>query len=260
MFLEPLFTGEEPGQSKIDKAKELNIQMVSEDEFLQLICQKSGITNPTYEDDCEMMEASDEEETQVIKKELTQSMDLLESKKPFKQEKSEPLDAVVDKKPVVKEQKMDSGSERKLIKEEPVVTPKTEVAMEKPAVPKELNDGVSQLWVDKYKPTSMKRIIGQTGESSNAPKLLNWLKNWQKWHGVNADKSAKKGWNDQNTGSSFKCALLSGPPGIGKTTTATLVAKEAGYTYIELNASDSRSKKLLDKVLGWWYISLFLQY
>lgn len=72
--------------------------MVSEDEFLQLICQKSGITNPSYEEnDCEMVEASDEEETQV-KKELSQSMDVLESKKSFKQEKSEPVDVVVDKK------------------------------------------------------------------------------------------------------------------------------------------------------------------
>ena len=40
------------------------------------------------------------------------------------------------------------------------------------------------------------------------------------------------------------------PSGIGKTTTAHLTAKEAGYTFIEFNASDSRSKKLLDKVLG----------
>lgn len=231
--------------------------MVSEDEFLQLICQKSGITNPSYEEnDCEMVEASDEEEIQV-KKELSQSMDVLESKKSFKQEKSEPVDVVVDKKPAkAKEEKMDTHNESKPVKEEPTVTPKAEASSGKPAAPKELSDGVSQLWVDKYKPTSMKRIIGQTGESSNAPKLLNWLKNWQKWHGVNADKSAKKGWNDQNTGSSFKCALLSGPPGIGKTTTATLVAKEAGYTYIELNASDSRSKKLLDKVLGKGYIYL----
>jgi replication-associated recombination protein RarA len=36
-----------------------------------------------------------------------------------------------------------------------------------------------------------------------------------------------------------------GPPGIGKTTTAELTCKEAGYTFIALNASDSRSKKLL---------------
>jgi replication factor C subunit 1 len=95
----------------------------------------------------------------------------------------------------------------------------------------------------------MSKIIGQGTEKSNANKLLNWLKNWQKFHGPDS-KSVKKVWNDQETGSCFKSALLSGPPGIGKTTTATLVCKEAGYTFIEMNASDARSKKLLDKVLG----------
>lgn len=32
---------------------------------------------------------------------------------------------------------------------------------------------------------------------------------------------------------------------VGKTTTATLVAKELGFDIVEFNASDTRSKKLL---------------
>ena len=40
--------------------------------------------------------------------------------------------------------------------------------------------------------------------------------------------------------------LLSGPPGIGKTSSAHVVAKEAGYEVIEFNASDVRSKKSLE--------------
>lgn len=44
-------------------------------------------------------------------------------------------------------------------------------------------------------------------------------------------------------GKTFKAALLSGPPGIGKTTTAHLVIKEVGYDYFELNASDTRNKR-----------------
>jgi len=44
---------------------------------------------------------------------------------------------------------------------------------------------------------------------------------------------------------SFAAVLISGPPGIGKTTSAHLVAKLKGYIPIELNASDARSKKLI---------------
>lgn len=51
-------------------------------------------------------------------------------------------------------------------------------------------------------------------------------------------------------GAGFRAALLSGPPGIGKTTTATLVCKEAAFTYFETNASDSRSKKILQETIG----------
>ena len=35
--------------------------------------------------------------------------------------------------------------------------------------------------------------------------------------------------------------LLSGPPGFGKTTLAHLVAQQAGYRTLEINASDDRS-------------------
>lgn len=36
------------------------------------------------------------------------------------------------------------------------------------------------LWVDKYKPVSLKTIIGQQGDQSCANKLLRWLQNWHK--------------------------------------------------------------------------------
>ena len=51
----------------------------------------------------------------------------------------------------------------------------------------------------------------------------------------NADKSGM-----------FRAVLISGPPGIGKTTAAHLVGKNLGYNIVEFNASDTRSKKSLD--------------
>ena len=38
-------------------------------------------------------------------------------------------------------------------------------------------------------------------------------------------------------------ALLSGSTEVGKSTSATLVCEELGFTYIEMNASDTRSEK-----------------
>lgn len=52
-------------------------------------------------------------------------------------------------------------------------------------------------------------------------------------------------WAKNDDGAYFKAALLSGPPGVGKTTTANVVAKELGFDVVEFNASDTRSKKML---------------
>jgi DNA polymerase III delta prime subunit len=42
-----------------------------------------------------------------------------------------------------------------------------------------------------------------------------------------------------------RAALISGPPGIGKSTTAAVVCQEHGYEVVEFNASDTRSKSSL---------------
>ena len=118
----------------------------------------------------------------------------------------------------------------------------------------EVERGESKLWVDKYKPANVKSIIGQQGDKSNMAKLITWLKAWDKHHGPGATGKPPPRpppWGaGSDNGHWAKAALLSGPPGVGKTTTSYLVAKELGYEVTELNASDTRSKKQLDSVVA----------
>lgn len=91
----------------------------------------------------------------------------------------------------------------------------------------------------------MKNIIGQHTEQCPASKLIRWLKDWPRNHlGL---KVQVIGTAAKNDGSAFRAALLSGPPGVGKTTTAVLACKSLGLQYLELNASMARSKKMLDQ-------------
>lgn len=76
-------------------------------------------------------------------------------------------------------------------------------------------------------------------------RLTNWLTKW--YVNQNGSKKAARPnpWAKNDDGAFFKAALLSGPPGVGKTTTATLVSRELGFDVVEFNASDTRSKRLL---------------
>jgi DNA polymerase III delta prime subunit len=65
---------------------------------------------------------------------------------------------------------------------------------------------------------------------------------------VHRKKTMKIPYSKENPGA--KAVLLSGPPGIGKSTVAGVVARAQGYDILELNASDTRSKKTLKQELG----------
>lgn len=100
-----------------------------------------------------------------------------------------------------------------------------------------------KLWVDKYKPDSPEDIIGSDATFRN---FLSWLMNWEGRHLTKTLKPPP--FTKENPGA--KAVLLSGPPGIGKTTLATLVAKSNNYEVLELNASDTRSKKAVSEELA----------
>ena len=95
----------------------------------------------------------------------------------------------------------------------------------------------SRLWVEKYAPSTTGAVCGNKGQ---VEKLQNWLR---KWH-HNARFQFKKAGADGL--GIFRAAMIHGPPGIGKTTAAHLVAKLEGYDVVESNASDTRSKKLVE--------------
>ncbi|MEQ2239862.1 hypothetical protein ILYODFUR_009021 [Ilyodon furcidens] len=123
-----------------------------------------------------------------------------------------------------------------------------------PSPPSPQGEAATLLWVDKYRPRSLKAVIGQQGDQSCANKLLRWLQNWYKHHSGGLDKPPvarfSKFGGGKDDGSGYKAALLSGPPGVGKTTTAALVCEELGFSYVEMNASCTRSKNSLKEVVA----------
>ena len=96
---------------------------------------------------------------------------------------------------------------------------------------------LSQLWTTKYAPSQLNQICGNKG---NVERIQNWLKNWPKARKYEFQKRGADG------SGGYRALIVSGPPGIGKTTAAHLAAKLEGYDVIESNASDSRSKKLVE--------------
>lgn len=55
-------------------------------------------------------------------------------------------------------------------------------------------------------------------------------------------------WNDAPNVNA-RAALISGPPGIGKTSTARIVCAQLGFEIVEQNASDTRNKASLEAAI-----------
>ncbi len=83
-------------------------------------------------------------------------------------------------------------------------------------------------WIIKYRPKKIAEVLDQ----EEAKKLIvPWLKKWL------AKQIPEK-----------KAALFYGPPGCGKTALAEAAAKEYKLEYVEMNASDFRSRRDIERV------------
>ncbi|KAM6299110.1 chromosome transmission fidelity protein 18 homolog [Aegotheles albertisi] len=136
--------------------------------------------------------------------------------------------------------------------------------------PAEEESGLHSLWVDKFTPRCYIELLSD--DYTNRC-LLKWLKLWDMvvFGKEKAVKKTKPGaearpqpkeqqskWKtkaqlteeileaelDQYKRPKYKVALLCGPPGLGKTTLAHVIARHAGYNAVEMNASDDRSPEV----------------
>ena len=74
--------------------------------------------------------------------------------------------------------------------------------------------------------------------------LISWLERWERVH---IKKTQKVGFSKENPGA--RAVLISGPPGIGKTSTAIAVGKIMGFDVVEFNASDTRNAQSMRRYI-----------
>ncbi|KAM4710072.1 replication factor C subunit 1 [Discoglossus pictus] len=233
-----LIMGRDGGESKREKAESFGTKIIDEDGLFNLIRTLPG-KKSKYDIAAEAEAKKSKVKTEKLPEKNGQcSKKPSPSKKKTTPEKREPAfkkeSSIVEKSANIKKELEDATSVKCV------------------DVQTQSSGSESLLWVDKYKPTSIKAIIGQQGDQSCASKLMRWLKNWHQNHSSDEKKPAAKynKFGGKDDGSSFKAALLSGPPGVGKTTTAVLVCEELGYSFVELNASDTRSKNSMKEVVA----------
>jgi len=227
-----LVAGEEAGASKLEKAAKFGTRVMSEDELLDLIREKT-----VKEKENKTPKTSPEKKEEVkadVKREKIKKADVISG------------ESKVSIPKVVKTERKQEALSAKFVSKH--ISPEKPRQAPTSGLSSNGEAGATELWVEKYRPLSSKNVIGQQGDRSNMNKLKIWLRDWNSNHlSSNGKKGSKPNqqYYGNDNGSWAKCALLSGPPGVGKTTTAYLVSKELGFDVVEMNASDTRSKKML---------------
>ncbi|KAI0203099.1 replication factor RFC1 C terminal domain-containing protein [Astrocystis sublimbata] len=137
----------------------------------------------------------------------------------------------------IKKQAVEMEQEEKKKKAEEEKARKAAVARGATAATAPVQPASAQLWTTKYAPTQASHICGN---KAPVERIQKWLKGWPAAKRFDFKKRGADGLGGE------RAIILSGPPGIGKTTAAHLAARLEGYDVIESNASDTRSKKLVE--------------
>jgi organic radical activating enzyme len=105
-----------------------------------------------------------------------------------------------------------------------------------------LSSKENRLWVDKWRPIEYVDLVGEEQLNRN---VLHWVKQWDycvfKKEKKLLQQSKKYKNPDKLQRPEKRILMLSGPPGLGKTTLAQVVARHCGYNTFEINASDDRT-------------------
>lgn len=122
-------------------------------------------------------------------------------------------------------------------------------------LPSEQKGGEEELWVMKYSP---KRFRDLLSDDNINLRLLQWLKSWDAYifQGASVSGGTTATTNTTTTDGSLvparpeeRLAVLVGPPGVGKTTLAHVLAAHCGYETIEINASVDRTTSRIENAI-----------